>query len=73
VIEREASAAGVPCQTVHATGSYPHDEILKAARKKKCDLIYMASHGRRGIARLLIGSETSKVLAHATLPVVVCR
>lgn len=73
VIEREAAAAGVPCQTVHASGSYPHDEILRAARQKKCDLIYMASHGRRGIARLLLGSETSKVLAHSTLPVVVCR
>ena len=72
-IERAAAAAGVPCDTVHATGSYPHDEILRAARKNKCDLIYMASHGRRGIARLLLGSETSKVLAHTSLPVVVCR
>lgn len=73
VIERAAAAAGVPCQSVHATGDSPHDEILKAARQKKCDVIYMASHGRRGIARLLLGSETSKVLAHATLPVIVCR
>jgi nucleotide-binding universal stress UspA family protein len=73
VIERAAAAAGVRCKTVHATNDYPHDEILRTARKMKCDLIYMASHGRRGIARLLLGSETSKVLAHASLPVVVCR
>lgn len=73
VIERAAAAVGVPCETVHASSNYPHDEILRTARQKKCDLIYMASHGRRGIAKLLIGSETSKVLAHSALPVVVCR
>ena len=73
VIERAAATAGVPCDTFQAASSTPFDEIVRTARQKKCDLIYMASHGRRGISRLLLGSETSKVLSHSTVPVVVCR
>ena len=73
VIERTARLAGVPCATVHAASDYPYDEIIRTAQQKKCDLIYMASHGRRGIKRLLLGSETSKVLAYAQVPVMVCR
>ena len=72
-IERAASAAGVACDTLHAFNDYPYEEILRTAQRRKCDLIYMASHGRRGIARLLLGSETSKVLAYSKLPVMVCR
>lgn len=73
VVEKAASAAGVPCELVHAAGGFPFEEILRTARRRKCDLIYMASHGRRGISRLLLGSETSKVLAHSKVPVMVCR
>ena len=73
VLERAAKASGVPCETFHAASSFPYDEIVRAAKQKKCDLIYMASHGRRGISRLLLGSETSKVLAHTKVTVVVCR
>jgi nucleotide-binding universal stress UspA family protein len=73
VIERAAAARGVPCKTLHAASRYPYDEIVRTARRRKCDLIYMASHGRRGIARLLLGSETGKVLAHAEIPVLVVR
>jgi nucleotide-binding universal stress UspA family protein len=51
----------------------PWEGILKAARGKRCDLIVMASHGRRGIAGLLLGSETTKVLTHSKIPVLVCR
>ncbi len=72
-VEKAASAAGVPCDSVHATNDFPYEEIVRTARRRKCDLIYMASHGRRGISRLLLGSETSKVLAHSTIPVLVCR
>jgi len=72
-IETAAAAAGVPCQTLHAVSDFPYDEIVRAARRKKCDLIYMASHGRRGISKLLLGSQTSKVLALSTIPVIVCR
>lgn len=72
-VEKAAAAAGVPCDAVYATNDFPYEEILGTARRRKCDLIYMASHGRRGISRLLLGSETSKVLAHSTIPVLVCR
>jgi nucleotide-binding universal stress UspA family protein len=47
--------------------------IIDTAKKKKCDLIVMASHGRRGISALLLGSETTKVLTHSKIPVLVCR
>jgi nucleotide-binding universal stress UspA family protein len=73
VVRKAAAAAGVRCELVQASGDFPFEEIVRAARRKKCDLIYMASHGRRGIARLLLGSETSKVLAHSKVPVMVCR
>ncbi len=72
-VDKAAAAAGVRCDLVQASGHYPFEEIVRAAQRKKCDLIYMASHGRRGISRLLMGSETSKVLAHSRIPVLVCR
>ncbi|MDO9072878.1 MAG: universal stress protein [Rubrivivax sp.] len=72
-IEKAAAAAGVPFEGLHVTSDYPADAIVKAAAKHKCDLIVMASHGRKGIKGLLLGSETAKVLAHATVPVMVHR
>lgn len=51
----------------------PYAVIIAAAKKRKCDLIVMASHGRKGLSQLLLGSETTKVLAHSTIPVLVCR
>jgi len=68
-----AAAAGVPCKCSSVEGAFPYLEIIKAARRSRCDLIVMASHSRRGISRLLLGSQTSKVLALATVPVLVCR
>jgi nucleotide-binding universal stress UspA family protein len=73
VLKKAAAAAGVRCECLHVAAPYPYQEIVKAARRKRCDLICMASHGRRGISGLLLGSETSKVLAHAGIPVLVCR
>jgi len=73
VIERAAEAAGVRCQSVHVTSDFPADTILDVAGKRKCDLIYMASHGRSGIAGVLIGSETQKVLSRAEISVLVHR
>ena len=73
VIEKAAAAAGVPCECVSVTGDFPADAIVQAAKQRKCDLIFMASHGRRGVAALLLGSETQKVLAHSKLPVLVHR
>jgi nucleotide-binding universal stress UspA family protein len=63
----------VPFEGVTVTGEYPAQAILEAAAARKCDLIVMASHGRRGLASLLLGSETQKVLTHAKVPVLVCR
>jgi len=52
---------------------YPYEAILNTARKEKCDLIAMASHGRRGLSAVVLGSETQKVLTHSTIPVIVYR
>ncbi|WP_306397628.1 universal stress protein [Telluria beijingensis] len=68
-----ARAAGVPCTCVQVVSDAPHDAIIAAAREHRCDLIAMASHGRRGIKGLLLGSETQKVLVHGAIPVLVCR
>jgi nucleotide-binding universal stress UspA family protein len=68
-----ADAAGVPCQTIREVHDQPFRAIIDAALAKDCDLIVMASHGRRGVSALLLGSETSKVLTHSTIPVLVYR
>ena len=72
-VSAEARRAGVDCATASPLASQPWEGILKTARAKRCDLIVMASHGRRGIAGLLLGSETTKVLTHSKTPVLVCR
>lgn len=72
-IAAAASAGNVPCQTSIARSFDPSDEIVKAAKEFHCDVIVMASHGRKGLNRLFLGSETQKVLAHTTLPVLVIR
>lgn len=68
-----ASEAGVPCDTRVALSFSPYEEIIRNAEELGCDVIFMASHGRKGINRLFVGSETQKVLAHTTLPVMVFR
>jgi nucleotide-binding universal stress UspA family protein len=72
-VRRTAKEAGVPCDTVCGTSDQAYDAIVKAAEEKGCDLIMMASHGRRGISGLLLGSETQKVLTHSKIPVLVYR
>ena len=72
-IKAEAKAADVKCEGVTITSSVPYEAIVKQARKSKCDLIMMASHGRKGLASILLGSETAKVLTHSTIPVLVVR
>lgn len=72
-IRREAEAAGVMVETVRATKDNPWEAIVQTATDKGCDLIVMASHGRRGVAGLMLGSETQKVLTHSTTPVLVVR
>lgn len=65
--------AGVACTTAEASSDSPYEAIIEAANANGCDLIFMASHGRRGISGLLLGSETSKVLTHSKIPVLVFR
>lgn len=72
-IANAAKTAGVSCETTVAQSFSPYEEIIKAAKKYNCDVIFMASHGRKGLNKLFVGSETQKVLAHSTTPVLVFR
>ena len=69
----EAQAAGVPCGTRHVEQDHPYQAIIDTAQSEECDLVVMASHGRRGVAAVVLGSETVKVLTHSTVPVLVYR
>jgi nucleotide-binding universal stress UspA family protein len=71
--EQEAKRVGVPCEIVKVEDQQPHESIIETAGARGCDLIAMASHGRRGISALVVGSETMKVLTHSELPVLVYR
>jgi nucleotide-binding universal stress UspA family protein len=76
VLERvagSAKAAGVACETVQVEHSRPSEAIVGTAKDKGCDVIVMASHGRRGISATVLGSVTNHVLTHTTIPVLVCR
>ncbi len=72
-LEVAAAAAGVTCESVIAAVGAPYEGIIDAATTRGCDLIVMASHGRRGIKSLILGSETQKVLTHSKIPVLVYR
>jgi nucleotide-binding universal stress UspA family protein len=72
-IDAAAREAGVRCNSEHAVDDDPYAAIVAAATRLGCDLIVMASHGRRGLKGLLLGSETQKVLVHSTIPVLVHR
>jgi nucleotide-binding universal stress UspA family protein len=72
-IGKLAKMAGVPFVSVMTRDNAPHEGIIRAAKKHKCDVIFMASHGRRGLAGLLMGSVTQKVLTHSKIPVLVYR
>jgi nucleotide-binding universal stress UspA family protein len=71
VIRQAAKQAGVPCEVMTVTSDYPADTILETAEEQKCDLIVMATHGRRGLSGVLLGSETQRVVTHAKIPVLV--
>ena len=67
------ATAGVPCQTHTVEALHPWEAIIDHAKRMECDLLVMASHGRRGVSALLLGSETQKVLTHSKVPVLVVR
>jgi nucleotide-binding universal stress UspA family protein len=72
-ISNAARTAGVPCTVAQVVSDDPYEAILQTAKERKCDLIIMASHGRRGVKGMLLGSETQKVLVHSDIPVLVYR
>ena len=71
--EQQAKQVGVPCEVVKVEHGEPYEAMIETAGARGCDLITMASHGRRGISALLLGSETMKVLTHSKLPVLIYR
>ena len=68
-----AQKAGIDCETLHVRDRAPAEGIVATANEKGCDLIVMASHGRRGLNRILLGSQTTEVLAYSKVPVLVVR
>ena len=72
-VVESAERAGVPCQSHLVEALHPWEAIIEHARHNECDLLVMASHGRRGVSALLLGSETQKVLTHSKVPVLVVR
>lgn len=72
-VAKAAKAVGIDCATVHVEDEHPYKAIIALATAKGCDLILMASHGRRGVSALVLGSETVKVLTYSKIPVLVYR
>ena len=72
-VKEAANTAGVGCEVVHVEHEHPYRAIIDVANTRACDLIVMASHGRRGISAIVLGSETLKVLTHSAIPVLVYR
>jgi nucleotide-binding universal stress UspA family protein len=72
-MEKMCKSAGVAWEGVHVPNQDPYKAVISVARRKRCDLVLMASHGRHGIAGFLLGSETQKVLTHSKIPVLVYR
>jgi len=72
-VAAEASAAGVPCTAHTVEALHAWEAIIEYATDQQCDLLVMASHGRRGVSALLLGSETQKVLTHCAIPVLIVR
>lgn len=73
VLKDAAEKAGVECSLVHCSSEHPYEEIVNTAQERGCDVIFQASHGRRGVRALIMGGETYKVLTHTKIPVLVFR
>lgn len=72
-VRETAKKVGVICSMLHAKDKYPAEGILETAKNRGCDLIVMASHGRRGISRVLLGSQATEILTLSAIPVLLCR
>jgi len=76
ILERVNEAAqriGIACETVHVRDQFPAEGIVEEAKARGCDLIVMSSHGRRGLAKFVLGSQATRVLTHSTIPMLICR
>jgi nucleotide-binding universal stress UspA family protein len=72
-VQQAAVGLGVTCDAVHVKDQYAAEAIVEEAKARGCDLIVMASHGRRGIAKFVLGSQATRVLAHSSVPLLICR
>jgi nucleotide-binding universal stress UspA family protein len=72
-VSAQAAQAGVACDTLHVSQRHPAEGIVEAAKAQGCGLIVMASHGRRGFSKLLLGSQATRVLTLSEVPVLICR
>jgi nucleotide-binding universal stress UspA family protein len=72
-VAQAAKRSDVACATLHVKDQFPAEGIAETAKLRSCDLIVMASHGRRGFSRFLLGSQTNNVVTHSSVPVLVCR
>ena len=68
-----AKKAAITCDTLHVKDRFPAEGIIETANARGCDLIVMASHGRRGLRRLIFGSQANEVVTRSTIPVLICR
>ncbi|MGE5772070.1 MAG: universal stress protein [Hyphomicrobiales bacterium] len=73
ILDAAAQNAGVTCEFVHIPDQHPAEGIIAIAEQKSCDLIVMASHGRRAVKRLLLGSQVNEVLVHSKVPALIVR
>jgi hypothetical protein len=73
IVQDKARELGVACETLHEADSGPSEAILRVAQARGCDLIVVSTHARQGLARIIIGSQASDVIAEAKVPVLVCR
>lgn len=71
--QKVAASLGIAAEGVHVKDQYPAEGIVEEAKARGCDLIVMASHGRRGIAKFVLGSQATRVLAHTNVPLLICR
>lgn len=72
-VTETAKEHGIACETLHEKDQFPAEGIIHAAKSGGCDLIVMASHGRRGLSKVLLGSQTTQVLTHTSIPVLIYR
>ena len=72
-VSATAKSMGITCLTLHAKDQHPAEGIIQTAKARGCDLIVMASHGRRGLQKVLLGSQANKVLSYSSIPVLICR